>query len=179
MNEQHQHYINNRVLKLQVGFLLNENVGYVREIPFDVPDLLVSDDLKLGHLRGRLKLTRTTRGILIQGTLDATVQSECSRCLDPTEVSLQLQLEELYVSPPEPNELFTVPEAGLIDLAPLIREEAIVQIPITILCRPNCAGLCINCGANLNYEVCQCEADPIDPRLAALKDLRDQLDKDS
>jgi len=167
------HYVNNRVLKMQVGFLLNEGVGQSRDVEFDVPTLKVSDDLTLDHLRGTLHLTRNSRGILVQGTLDASLQGECGRCLTPTAVDLEVPIEELFVYPPRPEAEFNLGEDGILDLAPLLREEIIIDTPIGILCKPDCAGLCPNCGKNLNEGPCGCERDEIDPRFAALKALKD------
>lgn len=177
MNEHHSAYVNNRVLKLQVGFLLNEGVGESRDTDFDIPHLLVDNDMLLEYLKGSLHLSRNSRGILVQGTLEVGIEGECARCLDDTPIALTLPVEELYVYPPEPGETFVVPETGILDLAPLIREEVIVQTPITILCRPDCAGLCPECGENRNHGRCSCEDDQIDPRFAALKELKDKLSK--
>ena len=178
MNDNHTSYVNNRVLKIQVGFLLNEDFGSSRDTEFDVPHLLVDNDMLLDYLRGTLHISRNSRGILVQGTLEAALQGECSRCLEENvPLTLTLPIEELYVYPAQPDADFSIPETGLLELAPLIREEVIVQTPITVLCRPDCAGLCPECGKNLNDGPCDCDKDNIDPRLAALKQLKDQLDK--
>jgi len=64
-----------------------------------------------------------------------------------------------------------VSDDGWLDLTPLLREQAWVALPMKPLCRPDCKGLCPQCGANLNLESCTCESVKIDPRLALLKDL--------
>jgi uncharacterized protein len=56
----------------------------------------------------------------------------------------------------------------------LLREEAILAIPMGALCRPDCAGLCPQCGQNWNEGPCDCEQDEIDPRFAALREHRDK-----
>jgi uncharacterized protein len=175
MNEHHSNYVSSRVLKIQVGFLLNEGVGFSRDTEFDIPSLLLEDDILLDHLRGTLHLSRNSRGILVQGTLAASYKGECTRCLDETHIHLSLPIEELFVSPPTPDAEFTVPESGILDLAPLVREEVIVQTPISVLCRPDCKGICLTCGKNLNERPCDCEVDDIDPRLAALRELKAKL----
>lgn len=178
MNEPHSGYVNNRVLKMQVGFLLSDGVGQSRDFQFDVPTLRVSDDLTLDYLRGTLRLMRNSRGILVQGTLHTGFHSECVRCLTDTSVTIDVPIEELYVFPPQPDAEFTVGDDGILDLAPLLREETILDMPITALCKPDCAGLCPNCGQNLNEGPCDCDSERIDPRLAGLKALRDELHKE-
>jgi uncharacterized protein len=171
-------YVNNRILKIQVGFLLSEGAGQSRDFEFDVPTLKVADDLTLYYLRGSLHLSRTSRGILVQGTLDASIDSQCGRCLDDAQVELQVPVEELFVYPPEQGELWVVEESGILDLTPLLREEIILNTPIGTLCRPDCLGLCPHCGKNLNEGKCDCVDEEIDPRFAKLKSLRDSLNKE-
>jgi uncharacterized protein len=178
VNENHSGYINSRVLKLQVGFLLAEGKATSRETEFDIPSTIrVADDMMLNYLRGTLRLSRTSRGILIQGELKTSLQAECNRCLDTIDIELDLPIEEIFVYPPEPDADYTVADDGILDLAPLVREETILQTPINVLCKPDCAGLCPECGKNLNLGPCDCNVDEIDPRLSALKELKDKLSK--
>ena len=175
MNEPHNGYVNNRVLKMQVGFLLNEGVGQSRDMEFEIPTLRVADDLTLDYLRGTLRMMRNSRGILVQGTLHTGFHGECARCLTDIPVTLDIPIEELFVYPPDPDAEYCLQDDGILDLAPLLREETILDTPIGALCKPDCAGLCLNCGKNLNDGPCDCERDEIDPRLAALKALMDDI----
>jgi uncharacterized protein len=171
---QHQGYVNRRVLKLNVGFLLSEGVGYQRVIDLDLPRIQVADDFELDYLQGELRLSRNSRGILIQGLLETSIVSECARCLTPTLVPVDFQIEELFSYPPDPDADYSVDDTGILDLAPLLREEAILAIPMGALCRPDCAGLCPQCGQNWNEGPCDCEPDEIDPRFAVLREHRDK-----
>ena len=58
-----------------------------------------------------------------------------------------------------------------IDVAPLAREQCYLAIPMKPLCRPDCQGLCPQCGTNRNVATCTCENQWEDPRLAGLKSL--------
>jgi len=58
-----------------------------------------------------------------------------------------------------------------IDLSELLREQFYLVLPMKPLCRPDCKGLCSQCGVNLNIETCQCSVQWEDPRLAGLKAL--------
>jgi uncharacterized protein len=173
-NSQNQSFVNPRVLKINVGFLLAEGVGYTRVIELDLPRVRVDEDLDLDYLRGDLRLSRNSRGILIQGVLETSVVNECSRCLTPTLVPVEVDIEELFAFPPTPEEVYSVEETGILDLAPLLREEAILSMPMGILCRPDCAGLCPQCGQNLNEGTCDCAKDDIDPRFEVLRRLGDE-----
>jgi uncharacterized protein len=166
------------VLKFQVGYLLTEGKGHSSDAELDAPRIRVADDLILDYLRGSLRFSRTSRGILVQGHLQTCLQAECNRCLSEALVPLEVSLEEMYVYPPEPGCEFTVDDTGVLDLAPLLREETILEIPLGVLCKPDCAGLCPDCGHNLNDGPCECDRDAIDPRLAALRALKDKLSEE-
>lgn len=178
MNDTHyvNSYVNGKILKVNVGFLISEGVGRSRDNEFDVPlPLRVSDDLTLDYLKGPLRFSRTSRGVLVQGTLATQLHTDCARCLDEAVVQMDVPLEELYVYPPEPDAEFVVTEDGNLDLAPLLREEVIINVPQHTLCKDNCAGLCPECGANLNEGPCECDSVPIDPRMAALQVLKEKM----
>ena len=160
----------NRILRLNVGFLLKEGVGYSREFEFDAPMTQVADDLEVAHLRGRVRLTRTPQGLYANGRIIGAVPAECDRCLDEFSQLLTASIAELFLYPPEnakPGES-TVGDDAFVDLSPLVREDMILSMPMQTLCRADCKGLCPTCGTNRNAGDCACGEEEIDPRLAAL-----------
>lgn len=173
-------WADNRQLHLNVGFLLKETAGYTREFTFDEPGHLRVEDVALHHLEGRLRLTRTPQGIVVQGVLTAQRSVECVRCLTTVEVPIDFPFEELFALPNSPQaenpdyKDYVIDEGGDIDLTPIIREEGIVAVPMQVLCQQACKGLCPNCGQNLNEEMCTCVQENIDPRLASLRKLIDE-----
>ncbi len=171
MSYLNNHFVPSTVLKINVGFLLHEAAGASREIAFDVPEIRL-DDTRLDYMRGNVRLTRTARGILVQGQLLAGYKSQCVRCLKETSRQINLEIEDIFVFPPTPQAEFAVYEDGFLDLAPLLREETIVHMPIHVVCMPECRGLCPSCGTDLNTDVCACEQDNIDPRFAVLKQMQ-------
>ena len=62
-------------------------------------------------------------------------------------------------------------EGEEIDLAPMLREQFVLSVPLAPLCAEACKGLCPHCGVDRNLEACSCEP-PLDPRLMALKDIK-------
>ncbi len=165
-------YIGNRVLKLNVGFLLAAGPGHIHQTSLDIPVIRVSEDTDLEYLRGTLRLSRTQEGVLVQGDLHAGFEDVCARCLETVMRDEVLQLQELYAHPPSDMTEFSIDEDGILDLAPLLREEILIAAEHNVLCREDCKGLCMDCGANLNEEECGCPEDDIDPRFAQLKALR-------
>ena len=163
-------YVSNRVLKLNVGFILAHGPGYTHETVFDVPAVKVAEDVDLLYLRGPLRLSRAKEGVLVQGTLQLGVEDECYRCLEPVQRQIEVELEELFAYPPSSIADFSIGEDANLDLAPLLRDEVLIADTHGVLCRPGCKGLCAACGANLNDGPHQC-SEAIDPRLAKLREL--------
>ncbi len=160
-------------LRINVGFLLHENVGYSREFDFDHPSVQVGDDLDVVDLNGSIRLTRTNQGLYAQGRLRASTRLECVRCLTGFDQRLTVEMTDLLVFPPGQavDPLLAVPETGILDLNPLVREYFLLDVPLQPLCRPDCKGLCPECGNNLNESSCSHTQADVDPRLAALKSL--------
>lgn len=131
-------------------------IGFSRSFDFDVPFIHISPDLDLHHLFGSSLITRTAQGLLVQAKLQATITAECARCLTEFEQPLAVDFSELYAfSKKSVTESgLILPENGYINLGPLVREYMILEVPINPLCRPDCKGLCIECGANLNEVDC-------------------------
>jgi uncharacterized protein len=168
----------NKPLRLNVGFLLNQPVGYSRDFLFDVPNINLTEDLEINNLSGSAQITRTSQGLLVQVKMHATHLSECVRCLIQFDQALNSDFTELYAfskNSVTESELI-LPEDGYIDLYPLVREFMLLEVPISSICRPDCLGLCQICGNNLNEEQCEHDQESIDPRLAKLKSLLENSD---
>lgn len=175
-------YLKGRLLRLQVGFLLSEGPGNSKDLPIHLPQRVqVAKDLFLESLTGNLVLTRTKEGILMQGTLQVSHARECDRCLEAIDHVFELSLAELFASPADANKsVFSVDSNGEIDLAPLLREEVLIEASYQTVCHAGCRGLSAETGVNLNYEdeplaaaapLVDGGGGAIDPRLAVLKQL--------
>lgn len=167
-------YVSNRVLKLNVGFLLNDGPGHIHDSAFDVPAVRVADDLFLTYIRGPIRLSRTKEGILLQGRLEVGLEEDCYRCLEAVTTEATIEIEELFTLSPQSDAEFVIHDDAVLDLAPLIRAEVLIISARGALCRPDCRGLCPECGTNLNHDTCDCALDDIDPRMAKLKELLDR-----
>lgn len=169
------HFISNRVLKVNVGFMLSAGAGNYQDSRFDILEpIRVADDLDIHSLVGTLRLTRAKEGVLVQAQVTIEADNECSRCLEVIKQEIFLEIEELYAHPPSSMSEFGVGADAILDLAPLLRAEILIEKSHKVLCREGCLGLCQYCGTNLNHETCNCDRQPIDPRMARLKELLDR-----
>jgi uncharacterized protein len=122
----------------------------------------------------RLDISRTTGdGYALRLRFEATLTGPCMRCLEPAEPSYAVDAREVS-QPGETDELDSpYVQAGVLDLRRWSRDAFALALPAKLLCRPDCAGLCPICGADLNAAGPDHhhEREP-DPRWAKLSELR-------
>jgi uncharacterized protein len=135
--------------------------------------------------RVKLRIGRSIETYSFKGSITCSVGGECCRCLERIEESLETDLrllvqrklaseEELKAVDEEEEVMILDPGAKSVDLKTEIREALVLALPLRILCTPDCKGLCTQCGANLNQNVCNCSDKRDDTRWAALKELKFQ-----
>jgi len=115
-------------------------------------------------------LERVPDGIVVRGTVAAPWTAVCSRCLAPVEGRAAVHVDELFEEHPLAGETYQLGHE-VVDLEPLVRDALLLELPGTPLCRADCAGLCPECGIDRNEATCECTADELDPRWAALRSL--------
>jgi uncharacterized protein len=120
-----------------------------------------------------LRLESVVEGVLVTGTATVQVRGECVRCLGQISDELEVEIQELYVYPGVEldNDLASRLQGDLIDLEPVLRDAVVLDLPFQPLCRDDCAGLCVKCGANLNENPNHRHESDLDPRWAALRGL--------
>ena len=142
--------------RINIGFLINQPIGYTRAIPFELAEYELGDEYIFSNLSGTIELTRTQDGLRAAANLSASIEDECGRCLDKFLNRLNTSFEEFFTFPfVEPSEdEIAVPEDGNIDFEPIVHDYLLMENRITPLCREDCLGLCDVCGQNLNHEKC-------------------------
>ena len=160
-------------MRLNVSHLLKAPVGTREVLHLNSGAVTLGDDLNLHYLRGDVGLTRIIEGLLAEGELETAFDYECVRCLMPFPLSLTVELEDLMFALPRSskNHQYRISEDGWIYLNSALREQILLSIPMRTLCRPDCKGLCSQCGQNWNEGPCDCLEQGVDPRLAILRDL--------
>ena len=161
-------------LVFNFGFLLDGPLGEHRRVEIDYPAVKL-DDVLLTPLTGYFRASRTAQGIYLKGMLKSQIALTCSRCTDEFVCEIEIELDDhFYVPSQAPDGEYVVPDNGMVDIGPLVREVSLIAAPMQPICRTNCEGLCVECGQNLNEADCGCEADDIDPRMAKLKQLLEE-----
>lgn len=164
-----------RPFRLNVGFIVHEQVGYKHEFPFEYEQIQISDELVMRDFEGVVTIGRTPQGLIVQGEFSAEASLECGRCLIDFEREFAWEFTELYAfsekSISESDLL--LPEDQHIDLGPIIREYALLEVPINPICKLDCKGLCAVCGENLNEVDCGHKNLNEESPFSGLKDLLD------
>jgi uncharacterized protein len=121
-----------------------------------------------------LLLESVVEGVLVTGTALAHTTGECSRCLDPIEGDVEIELTELFAYPDSTTEATTEEDEvsrlvdDRIDLEPVVRDALVLTLPQAPLCAEDCAGLCPECGGKWADLEAGHGHETIDPRWAAL-----------
>ncbi|MFA5874143.1 MAG: DUF177 domain-containing protein [Anaerolineales bacterium] len=161
-----------RPLRLNVGFLIKSPIGTRRDFKFDYEKMRLGEDLTVVNFTGTACFDRTQQGLLLQGEFGAAADLECVRCLETFSQPLKWSFSDLFAFDKRniTDSGLLVPEDAQIDLEPLLREYALLEFPISPVCKTDCKGLCPVCGENLNQTACGHRPEPDSP-FAALKDL--------
>jgi uncharacterized protein len=143
--------------RINIGFLINQPIGYSRVLPFELDEIDEGDGLFLRAVDGSIDLIRTQDGLIARTMFDAEVDCECSRCLGSFHKKITSEFEEFFTFPhvDSSEDEINVPEDGNIDFEPILHDYMLMELPINPVCRPDCRGLCSICGQNLNVALCE------------------------
>jgi uncharacterized protein len=120
--------------------------------------------------------------VFVNGHIETRAQVECDRCLQQVETPVSADFELQYIPGDEyassqvaeltENDLsVAVFDGQAIDVDEIVKEQILLAVPTRMLCRPDCQGICPDCGIDKNTGECACATDEVDPRWAALKNL--------
>jgi len=166
--------LNLRTLRLRSGEQYRTTETLMLE-PFDlggqryapVPDEVAAE----------VVVTQATTGTVFELSFAVRLEGPCFRCLEDAALDLKIRAREYQANDPEGDEELATAyvHEDRLDLEEWARDAIADLLPEQILCREDCAGLCPECGRNLNDEPHEHESESGDPRWGALADLRGEL----
>lgn len=126
-----------------------------------------------------LQLTFTNIGkgkAQVTGSGEMTFRMRCCRCLKDVEKTLALQFDRTVFAPdrmttPEENDDQGYMDGYQMNVEELLCNEIVINWPMKVLCKPDCRGICRQCGQDLNTGTCDCDTFVPDPRMAVIKDI--------
>ncbi len=141
----------NFTLKFSLALLEKEPVTLDGVLP---PEFLELDDPMLkvdSDITYHLEAVMVTGNVTVTGSLKCRISGECGRCLAPVTREIATRNLALFY-----DELGTAEE---LDVTEDVRSELLLELPMNLLCSPDCKGLCPSCGADLNKTDCGCDPD--------------------
>jgi len=152
-----------------------------------------SDNLRqVGPLDWTASAERAGAEIRINGTLTTTIECPCSRCLEAARIAISKPFDLFFRERDE--EMFDEDEEVELNeedtrtafftgtklaIADVLREQVLLALPMKVLCRVDCKGLCPICGMNLNSGTCTCSREEFNPHMDVLLEIKKQLEKRS
>ncbi|MGA9121635.1 MAG: DUF177 domain-containing protein [Bacteroidota bacterium] len=134
---------------------------------------------RFGEVRVDVEVAKTDGEIHLQGRIGADLACTCDRCLGEFTARLHPSFVVHYVFRDEDADRFDpaetqvlAPGTSAINIGEDVRQVVQMAVPLKLLCKESCKGLCPQCGKNLNEGPCNCRPEPLDPRWDALRGLR-------
>ncbi len=125
-----------------------------------------------------LSVTNIGKGkVRIVGDAKITFAMNCDRCLKPVEQPLMLQFDREVFAPdmmesiPDETDDQDIMDGCQLNVEDLLNSEIVMNWPMKVLCKPDCKGICRQCGRDLNTGTCDCDTFVPDPRMAVIKDI--------
>jgi len=158
-----------RPLRVNAVELLRQP-GAIREIDLEIAPASIDAEHErlVGDIGVDLRLEALNDGIRVTGAVAAEWATECRRCLTPLGAVARVTVDELYQVEQLDEDAYLI-EDGQLDLVPLVRETALIELDLERQCREDCAGLCPVCGVDRNVTSCDCDTTVRDDRWAALE----------
>ncbi len=126
-------------------------------------------------------IDKSGRQFCLQADIRTAGLFQCDRCVEEFEHEVSARFSVLYVydgldaGRSSDDEVRVIsPETPQLDLTDDIRESVMLSVPLKLLCKENCKGLCPHCGVNLNRGTCSCKDENVDGRWESLKKFIDQ-----
>jgi uncharacterized protein len=118
-----------------------------------------------------LRLESVHEGILATGEVDSTAKAECSRCLEPLNLAVEVDFQELFAYSLEQEDDFLVQDEK-IDLEQAITDAVVLSLPFKPVCSEDCLGLCSECGVKMAEDPEHVHQAQIDSRWSELESFR-------
>ena len=152
------------------------------ELSKDAAELGLAENFS-GDVAARVAIEKSSRQIFLRANISVSATFSCDRCLSEFNHDVSTLLQTLYVwntddrpGSEDENVRVLTHDQNMIDISEDVRDLVVLAVPLKLLCREDCAGLCQRCGKNLNAMVgsrCDCTPREVDERwnkLAALAD---------
>ncbi len=146
------------------------------KLSFDISEYISTNDYKpnINEFLSPVKVEGTVVNINKEFRLTAKgtvmVLINCDRCLKNIEYTLNFDIDEIYANTGGCGEI-EVFDGSIIDISSAVKKNIIFSLPMKVVCKEDCKGLCPVCGKNLNEGDCSCDTSYINPSFESLRSL--------
>lgn len=165
-------------MKINISNLSQGTHDY--ELPKSAVELELPDHF-IGDIAARVTLEKSSRQILLRAQITSHALFQCDRCLDEFKKEITPAFQLVYVWDAQDHSADSdddirklTPDTNIIDISDAVRDSVLLAVPLKLLCREDCAGLCQRCGKNLNHTAngsCDCGTGEVDSRWNKLAGL--------
>jgi uncharacterized protein len=168
-------------MKIQVAGLSEG----VHQFHFDVQASELGLGEQFSDVHTDVSLDKAPNQIVLSVAVHTAADFTCDRCTEPFESRLDAKYRMHYIwndedaSQYDVAEVQVIPKGGtIIDITEDVRQTVLIAVPLKLLCREDCLGLCPHCGKDLNQGPCGCRSEEIDTRWEKLRELQDRKSQD-
>jgi uncharacterized protein len=164
--------------------VLNLNIANLAAGHFEEERQAVATDLDLQEraefqspIEMILHVDKASDELIVAVDWQTVIARSCDRCAEPLQTPLCDSVTIVFTHNPKEHaeddeDVLLISESTReVDLADPVRQSLILALPAKQLCKEDCRGLCVRCGANLNFEICNCPPEAVDPRWEKLEQL--------
>lgn len=159
-----------------------ENGIYDYDFEADIEKINLAEPL-FGKYNANVVLNKFDDQIILEASTTAGANFICDRCGTAFKQTVKSKYKMIYLlrsiegAEEEINITYLSPDTHMIDISKDVRDYMILSTPMKRLCKEDCKGLCVKCGADLNEKKCDCNDDEIDDRWKVLSELKNKLNK--
>lgn len=172
--------------------LAHEKISFQGSFQPGVIEFGADNIRQIGPLDWSASAERAGGEVRISGSVKASLELACSRCLEPArfETAKPFDLffrqrdeqmfdedEEIELSEEETKTAFFT--GTRLAIGDILREQILLALPMKVLCKVDCKGLCPTCGTNLNSGGCNCPKEEFSPHMDTLLEIKRRLEERS
>lgn len=151
---------------IDIGKILKSAVGSSFETKIALKPTRLDREIEVEKpVKGTVLLTKLDNEILGNFKIKTRLNLLCFRCAKNFSKNIKLEFNQIYffTDYKKANIIngekdFVIGEDGKLDPWPAIRQEILLNLPMKILCKKTCKGICPYCGQNLNSKKCKCKS---------------------
>ena len=157
-------------MKFNVAEILFQRIGFVSSLNINDQSKISGKDVSLV---GKGQFLRTDKGIWVSALIETKIEMECVRCLDKFLFDVDFNIEEEVfpadgvtnqraVDTDQYAEINLIDANNILDISDMVVQYIDINMPINGNCDVQCKGLCVECGTNLNSNMCKCDTGSMD-----------------